>query len=100
RNQVWPPRHVIVAAWMRFKSAMDTIAKSPSEPEIVDRLSNREREVFRHTAVGLGNKEVATRLSISEATVKVHLTHIFQKLGLRGRGELAAAYFGHHPNVV
>ena len=38
--------------------------------------------------------EAADRLAISEATVKVHLTHIFQKLGLRGRGELAAAYYG------
>ena len=51
-------------------------------------------ESLRYAAAGLGNKEVASRLSISEATVKVHLTHIFQKLGLRGRGELAAAYHG------
>jgi hypothetical protein len=42
----------------------------------------------------MGNKELAVALSISEATIKVHLTHIFQKLGLRGRGELAAAYHG------
>ena len=52
------------------------------------------REVFRYAAAGLGNKEVAGRLAISEATVKVHLTHIFQKLGVRGRAELAAAFHG------
>ncbi|HEU4926397.1 MAG TPA: response regulator transcription factor, partial [Vicinamibacterales bacterium] len=61
------------------------------------RLSNREREVFRHAATGAGNKELATLLSISEATVKAHLTRIFQKLGVSGRAELAAAYHGLRP---
>lgn len=56
------------------------------------RLSRREREVLLHAATGMGNKELADRLSISEATVKVHLTHIFQKLGVPGRAALAASY--------
>ena len=56
------------------------------------RLSRREREVLQHAATGVGNKELADRLSISEATVKVHLTRIFQKLGVPGRAALAAAY--------
>jgi DNA-binding CsgD family transcriptional regulator len=57
-------------------------------------LSRREREIFREAATGLGNKELAARLDIGEATVKAHLTHIFQKLGVRGRAELAAVYYG------
>ena len=56
------------------------------------RLSPREREVLEHAATGVGNKELADRLSISEATVKAHLSHIFQKLGVPGRAALAAAY--------
>jgi two-component system nitrate/nitrite response regulator NarL len=61
--------------------------------DVVDtRLSPREREVLRHAATGVCNKELADRLSISEATVKVHLGRIFQKLGVSGRAELAAAY--------
>ena len=74
-----------------------------SARDVVDtRLSRREREVLHHAATGVGNKELADRLSISEATVKVHLTHIFQKLGLPGRAALAAAYHevGSTTNVV
>jgi DNA-binding CsgD family transcriptional regulator len=56
------------------------------------------REVFQHAATGKGNKELAVALAVSEATVKVHLTRIFQKLGLRGRAELAAAYHGLLPH--
>ena len=91
-NQIWAPRHVIVAAWTRMRVENDK--RKAAETALAQRLSQREREVFRYAAAGLGNKEVASRLAISEATVKVHLTHIFQKLGLRGRGELAAAYHG------
>ena len=93
KGQVWAPRHVVVAAWMRFKSEAAR-QRSIAEPNGAERLSRREREVFRYAATGLRNRDLANRLSISEATVKVHLTHIFQKLGLHGRGELAAAYFG------
>ena len=99
-GDVWAPRRAVVAAWIRLRNAIDARPANGGEPEIVRLLSQREREVLRHAAAGMGNKEVAARLAISEATVKVHLTHIFQKLGLRGRGELAAAYFGHHPNVL
>jgi DNA-binding NarL/FixJ family response regulator len=58
------------------------------------RLSPREQEVFRHAASGAANKDLAQRLAISQATVKVHLTRIFHKLGVSGRAELAAVYYG------
>jgi DNA-binding NarL/FixJ family response regulator len=67
------------------------------EPSIKSRLSLREQEVVRLIASGLSNKEVANRLAITEATVKAHLTHIFQKLVLRDRGQLAALY---HQNLI
>lgn len=52
-------------------------------------LSQREREVLQLVADGLTNKEVATRLFISDVTVKVHLRHIYEKLGVRNRMEAA-----------
>jgi len=60
-----------------------------AEPTSDDRLTPREREVLKLVADGLSNKEVAGRLFISEVTVKVHLRHIYEKLGVRNRMEAA-----------
>ena len=42
-------------------------------------------------AEGLTNPEVAEKLLMGRATVKTHLEHVYAKLGVRGRAELAAA---------
>ena len=44
------------------------------------RLTNREMDVLGQVARGLSNKQIAGRLSLSEKTVRNHLTHIFGKL--------------------
>jgi transposase len=46
--------------------------------------------VARLVAEGLSNPAVAEKLLVSRGTVKVHLSHIFTKLGIRSRAELAA----------
>ncbi len=50
-------------------------------------LTPREIEVLRMVAEGLGNKEIASRLGISDHTVKFHISSIFAKLGASSRTE-------------
>jgi ATP/maltotriose-dependent transcriptional regulator MalT len=59
------------------------------QPASDERLTPREREVLRLAVEGLSNREIAGRLFISEVTVKVHLRHIYEKLGVRNRMEAA-----------
>lgn len=55
-----------------------------------DVLSPREREVLELMAQGLRNREIATAFVISESTVKVHVRHILEKLGVRTRAQAVA----------
>jgi DNA-binding NarL/FixJ family response regulator len=57
----------------------------PAPPRELDELTEREHEILRLIATGLSNAEIGQELFISETTVKTHVTHILQKLGLRDR---------------
>jgi DNA-binding CsgD family transcriptional regulator len=56
-----------------------------------DSLTATEREVAALVAEGLTNPQIAERLFVRPATVKTHVSHIFAKVGVTTRAELAAA---------
>lgn len=62
---------------------INLLAQRVGQPE--QSLSTRELEILRALATGSSNKELANQLFISEATVKTHLIHIYQKLGVDTR---------------
>ena len=59
--------------------------RRPAPPTELEELTAREMEVFRLIARGLSNAEIGEQLFITETTVKTHVTHVLQKLGLRDR---------------
>lgn len=62
--------------------------------ELLEVLTKREREVAIEAAKGLSNKEIARLLSISERTVKAHLTAVFSALNVKDRLHLALVLQG------
>jgi DNA-binding NarL/FixJ family response regulator len=59
----------------------------------LDGLTRRERQVLIEIGLGHANAEIATRLHMSEATVKSHVSHLFDKLSVTNRVQLAIAGF-------
>ncbi|HYW50183.1 MAG TPA: response regulator transcription factor [Gemmatimonadaceae bacterium] len=70
----------------------------PTTSDAEPHLTDRELEVLRALAEGLGNKQIAARLGISPSTVKYHLQAIFAKLDVRTRSE--AVSYGLRRGVV
>lgn len=66
-----------------------------------DALTDREREVLELVRQGHPNKSIARRLQISERTVKAHVTHVFQRIGVTDRTQAALWAERHlHPGTA
>ena len=63
--------------------------REPAARDYFSALSERELEVVRLVAEGLSNKEISTRLSLSDKTVKNHISHILAKMNLTARTQVA-----------
>ncbi|HLG57825.1 MAG TPA: alpha/beta fold hydrolase [Vicinamibacterales bacterium] len=78
-------------AWERFCEAvldfMDVKAPASGEDPAFGSLSRREREILSLIAEGLANAQIAERLSISDKTVRNHLSNVFDKLGVWSRAQ-------------
>lgn len=70
-------------------------APVPSRREGQPSLTGREKDILAAVVTGMTNREIATKLSISEDTVKHHLSRIFDKVGVSHRLELAMYAVNH-----
>lgn len=75
--------------------ALDRLVASPGGPPA---LTPRETDIVRMVARSLRNKEIASSLSITEGTVKIHLHNIYEKLGIDGR--IALTLFAQKQGLV
>src|SRR5262249_7860250 len=73
---------------------VERYAARPSRPRHdLDSLTEREADVLRLMARGLGNQEIAEKLFVSEATVKTHVAHILDKLTVENRVQAVIAAY-------
>lgn len=85
-GEVWISRHRLLDGLMMMRSA--DLRASDATWRNLPALTERENAVLQCVLAGQSNKSIAGDLKISEYTVKVHLQHIYRKLGVRRRLEL------------
>lgn len=81
---IWLPPNLM-------KKVVGNIHLDPQSPpqQLTDRLSPRELQIAERVSTGESNKEVARVLDISDKTVKIHLSSIYRKIGVKSRLDLA-----------
>jgi DNA-binding NarL/FixJ family response regulator len=92
-GQFWVGREAVadMVSYLRDKAA-----QQPPSPAKAYGLTKRELEILSTIVSGLSNKEIAQKFTLSEDTVKHHLTNIFDKVGVSSRLELALFAINHH----
>jgi DNA-binding NarL/FixJ family response regulator len=93
-GQTWLARTQLTELMDGLRTRVDAAHEAP--PSQPFGLTPREREVLSLVVEGCGNKEIATRLAVSEETIKHHLTRMFDKVGAGNRLELALVATRHH----
>ncbi len=85
--QVSGERDGVIGTSLRT-SIKKTIEDEPQPPAWPEALTERECEIIRLVSQGLSNKDIADKLSISDSTVRHHMTSIFDKVGVPNRQKL------------
>ena len=92
--------HTVIAGGNWMDHSLSGLEESPSaaEASAAPLFNDRQRKVLRFVLEGLSNKEIAWRLQISESYVKAILQSLFQKTGVRTRGQLVRVAFEQYEN--
>lgn len=81
------PNHILLSHEPAFRQFFDELASflPAASGARLDALTARENEILERIARGLDNTQIAAQLGMSEKTVRNHVTHIFDKLGVESR---------------
>lgn len=88
-GNVWLYPDFIDEMVLRLRSSVST---KTDNSDLLNQLSEREKEVALYIKDGLANKEIAKNLDITTRTVKAHTQHIYEKLGVSNRLALALLF--------
>lgn len=94
RGQYWVGREHVTDIVQLLNRLLPRTGTGNARPNFG--LSPREMEIVAAIVAGYSNKEIAHKFSLSEQTVKHHITHIFDKLGVSNRMELTLFSVSHH----
>lgn len=97
-GQYWIGENAVTGMAMAIRGFAGQYPEGPKPPQNY-RLTPRELEIVATIAAGCSNKDVGRKFSITERTVKHHLTNIYDKLGVSTRLELALFAVNHHLDV-
>ena len=92
----WVPRRLLA----RFVDSVLKVIHSRGMPKGPADLSQREREALDALLENLSNKEIASRLRISERTAKFHVSHLLAKFGVRRRADLILLHYQNLPTTL
>lgn len=95
KGGIWISRSALPDLLNHLRRITTPTTQSGISPQL-EHLTPREREIALCVAEGATNKVIAKRLSVSDVTVKAHLTTIFHKLGVSGRVQLALLLSSQH----
>jgi DNA-binding NarL/FixJ family response regulator len=90
RNEMWINREILASVFEEFSKH---VRKSNYKSDLLNALTEREREIVKSIAEGKSNKAIAENLFISESTVKNHLYNIYRKIGVNSRAEVISLLF-------
>lgn len=100
-GDIWVDRRLscsqTFAEFARQKSGYDV---DEAKDDFTTVLSKRELEIISLVAIGLTNETISKKLSVSKQTVKIHLNHIFHKLGVKNRTQAALLHVQHQVRLT
>lgn len=92
-DSIIPSINAVFSGNMVFDSKIVSSIRTYREKDIEGELSGRELDILNLVADGLNNKEIASKLYLSEGTVRNYISTMLDKLSLRDRTQLAIYYY-------